>query len=395
VDPDVPGVGDDAVVHPRKGSIAMRHEFECGRCRCRGRVRGPGRGFTLIELLVVIAIIAVLIALLLPAVQSAREAARRAQCTNNLKQLALAAANYESANGILPTGNYFYRASWDLTTFTYGPSVFVNMMTFLEQSTSYNAYNFSLGYEETQNYTVGGIGLATLACPSDPSVGQGYNLGPDLSNGFYGTPTGKSVIQQFSSYAGCEGTWAMGVEPLDKPPGTFAAFLATINGVIYPQAATRLAMIRDGTSNTLLFAEKAHGIFGGSDAPFYFWWNSGWWGDTFFDTMYPINAYKTLAGQLDLNDPSNTYGGWWWVPLASASSFHPGGANFAFCDGSVKFLKESIATWKINLNDPNGGPVGILYGSTYGEWRWGTSRPQVYQALGTRAMGEVLSADAY
>ena len=114
----------------------------------RKRIRNPRTGgFTLIELLVVIAIIAVLISLLLPAVQSRR--ARRgptSQCVNNLKQLAFAAANYESANAILPTGNYWTRNS-DPTQSTYGASVFVNMMAYMEQTQAFNAFNFSLGWE--------------------------------------------------------------------------------------------------------------------------------------------------------------------------------------------------------------------------------------------------------
>jgi len=200
------------------------------------------------------------------------------------------------------------------------------------------------------------------------------------------------VAQQFVSYAGCEGTWAQYETP-DDGMATFQAWVNASDGVIYSGAKSKIASITDGTSNTILFGERAHGLFGGSDAPFYMWWNSGYWGDTFFDTLFPINPQKTLSGQMDLNDPNNVYGGWWWVPLEGASSFHPGGANFAFCDGSVKFIKETIATWKNDLNN-FGDPVGVTYGP-YNEYQWGKTQPRVYQALSTRAGGEVISADQY
>jgi prepilin-type processing-associated H-X9-DG protein len=303
--------------------------------------------------------------------------------------LAIAALNYENSNNTLPTGNYFYISSWDPTFYTYGASVFVNMSQYLEQSGVYNAYNFNLGWEEWGNLTMAGIGISTLWCPSDPGAGS-FSLDQADAQGFYGV---NAINQSYPSYAGCQGTWTMGVEPNDGL-AKFRAFLNTTNGVIYPQSATRISSIPDGTSGTLMFGERAHGIFGGEDAMSFMWWNSGWWGDTFVDTLFPINAYRTLSGQLDLNDPTNPYGGWWWVPLESASSFHPGGANFAFCDGSVHFLKETIASWK---NDPNnfGDPIGIVHGSTFGEYQWGKARPQVYQALSTRATREVISSDSY
>jgi prepilin-type N-terminal cleavage/methylation domain-containing protein/prepilin-type processing-associated H-X9-DG protein len=353
-------------------------------------------GFTLIELLVVIAIIAVLIALLLPAVQSAREAARRAQCVNNLKQLALAAANYESTNGMLPTGNYWTSSLTTPGNFTYGASVFVNMLSYLEQGQSYNAYNFNLGWEAPMNMTVAGIGISSLWCPSDATVGQALTIPPALATQFYSSG-GRAVAQQFPSYAGVEGTWAQYVSPNVNSDGTgglpsFNAWVAASNGLIYSGAKSRMSSITDGTSNTMLFGERAHGILDAADSPFFMWWNSGYWGDTFMDTLFPINAHRTLAGLLG-NSNTDAYAGWWWVPLEAASSFHPGGANFAFADGSVHFIKETIATWKNDLNN-FGDPVGVSYG-TYGEYKLGAAKPLIYQYLSTRSGGEIISADQY
>src|ERR1700730_11048878 len=112
--------------------------------RVRAQHRAKSSGFTLIELLVVIAIIAVLIALLLPAVQAAREAARRAQCVNNLKQLALAALNYQSSNGCYPGGSYSSFPAPNYYKYPENFSCFVRMLPFTEQSAMYNAVNFSL-----------------------------------------------------------------------------------------------------------------------------------------------------------------------------------------------------------------------------------------------------------
>lgn len=262
------------------------------------------------------------------------------------------------------------------------------MSSYLEQGQAFNAENFSFTYEHPANVTVAGIGMSTLWCPSDGTVSQGA----PLIARFYGLASAGPWRQQFSSYAGCEGTWPIYVGP-DDGPGVLTSWLGTANGLIYTQAATRLSSITDGMSNTFLFGEHAHGIFGGEDAPWYFSWNSGYWGDTFCDTMFPINAYRKLSGPLDLSDPTNPYGGFWWVPIQSASSFHPGGVNFAFADGSVRFIKETIATWQNNINN-FGDPVGVTYGAN-SEYYFGKSRPQVYQFLSTRNNGEVLSSDSY
>ncbi len=162
-------------------------------------------GFTLIELLVVIAIIAVLISLLLPAVQSAREAARRAQCSNNLKQLALALANYEIANGSFPM-QFFWQwcdaGAPCAGSIGDGIGPMVALLPYYEQGPLFNAHNFSVENFGDINSTVDGTGVATLWCPSDGSI-QGYRATLAPGAVFNNLP----LPMCFSNYRGNWGYW--------------------------------------------------------------------------------------------------------------------------------------------------------------------------------------------
>src|SRR5947209_69581 len=166
----------------------------------RSHRRRPAPGFSLIELLVVIAIIGVLIALLLPAVQSAREAARRSQCVNNLKQLALATANYEHVWGSYPMGVHF-------TFFISTTSHWMAQLGFLEQQPLFNAYNFDWNILSAANTTVSGVRIATFLCPSDDLITRPV----DFDQSLFGLDSGHfyqgTVRYELCSYKASGGTW--------------------------------------------------------------------------------------------------------------------------------------------------------------------------------------------
>jgi prepilin-type N-terminal cleavage/methylation domain-containing protein/prepilin-type processing-associated H-X9-DG protein len=357
-------------------------------------------GFTLIELLVVIAIIAVLIALLLPAVQAAREAARRAQCTNNLKQIGLSVHNYISANDVFPWGCYRQHNPTNATGYPYtSGGSFVPLLPFCEQQQVYNAANMNYNIFSAGNTTVVATSLNYLHCPSDASIeNKVFMAGGNVDGG--------DMTMCYSSYGGCAGTWFQ-LPRFSWPLSEFTSGIMNQNGVIVyigydnplivtgtvytgmSRPCVRLAAVTDGTSNTMMYSERAHGMLNATDQVCWNWWCSGNFGDTSFCTMYPMNPFNKVG---DPSLPSAAGGSDAFV--SAASSFHPGGANFLFCDGSVKFLKDSISTWQ--YNPATQLPVGVSLDSQGLVYQLAPgSKLGVYQMLSTVAGGEVVSSDSY
>jgi len=165
-----------------------------------------------------------------------------------------------------------------------------------------------------------------------------------------------------------------------------SAFLpinTNMNGIYRYNTPTSIAGIPDGTSNTFIYGEKANGLFTQSESLCFNWWGDSVSGDTIFTTLYPINAFRKVPNIADEYD-------WSWVE--GASSFHPGGANFAFADGSVHFLKESISGWPYAAT--TGRPIGVIDKSGAYTLVPGTQMG-VYQKLSTCAGGGVISVDQY
>jgi prepilin-type processing-associated H-X9-DG protein len=185
-----------------------------------------------------------------------------------------------------------------------------------------------------------------------------------------------AVTMYYTSYAGNTGTWMLWFQQ-DLPPQRH------MNGLFHLKSAVTLASITDGTSQTLIFGERAHSLLDSPSALSWHWWTSGNYGDSMFCTLFPMNPFRKTSS---INGDARTA-----AYISGASSMHPGGCNFAFADGSVRFLKETINTWP--HNQTTGLPRGVAFDSV-GPYKLEPSVSfDVYQALSTRSGGEVISGD--
>jgi prepilin-type N-terminal cleavage/methylation domain-containing protein/prepilin-type processing-associated H-X9-DG protein len=369
------------------------------------RARRRRGGFTLIELLVVIAIIGVLIALLLPAVQAAREAARRAQCTNNLKQLGLAVHNYISINNVIPSDGLFLGAAYGSCCppsdagdgsagWGWNASWTVSILPNMEQMPLYNAYNFNRSADMPDNYTVGFTQIATFLCPSDELFGQriqapwgslnyhGNHGGPGAIRNWSGT-----VVQNYTSYP--QAWWSsqgnlgfFGFESVSDGTSSTALFSEKLLGD--PQNSTYYPGLGDwkkgffpanyvnyADSGSSANAQSALGVCkslpsstasGGSYLSGAHWslsypWHTSNSAYNHWNTPNGLSCYtpQDSAG-------ANPWGG--YTSMITATSNHPGGVNICMADGHVQFFKDTV-------------------------------NPQAWWAIGSRNGNEILSQDAY
>ncbi len=310
-------------------------------------IRDRRAAFTLIELLVVIAVIGVLIALLLPAVQSAREAARRAQCSNNLKQIGLGMHAYHATHDVFPPGYITGTETANINSPETGPGWgwATMLLNNLEQSAAYNAANFSVPITVPASQTIRTVSLSVFLCPSStggsgPVVlknAAGANLVTDLSPGQYVASAGQLEVEEFP---------------------------AQNNGLFYRNSRIGVRDVQDGTSTTLMAGERSRNV---ADAT---WVGVIPYSRVCTNPKWKVKDCETANVMVLGHTGPSPDQHWVDVPNykgAGADDFwslHSGGCNFLFADGSVRFIKESVD-------------------------------PRVFSFLSTRAGGEVVSADQY
>jgi prepilin-type N-terminal cleavage/methylation domain-containing protein/prepilin-type processing-associated H-X9-DG protein len=364
-------------------------------------------GFTLIELLVVIAIIAVLIGLLLPAVQKVREAAARMSCTNKLKQMGLAAMNYESTYSVLPhnaitkNNNQMPYIPWAAgtvptpgnTSGTQGRcSGFVPLLPFVEQGNFLPLYTFNVDWADPMNANVISLKFSLFRCPSSPAAdtvnystsyisGGNNNFAPPSAPGSGTNILGGKVYSPTTTNA--QGTTGFvsdyapiaQVKTTKDANGAEIAYTNTLvaaahnngvpsKGAMRQNGGTRIMELTDGTSTTTLYSEA-----GGRDKQ---WYGDGSSGNLPAGTTGPIWADSdnriTVTGTENLGHDTSTKSGTCAMNCNNLNgdifSFHTGGANIGFADGSVRFVSQNVTI-------------------------------QILSALVTKAGGEVIDSSAY
>ncbi len=313
-------------------------------------MRRQKQGFTLVELLVVIAIIGILVALLLPAVQAAREAARRMSCTNNMKNIALSMHNYHDTYKTFPQGSVMRFGAGSLSSNFY-VSGFSSILPFIEQESLQNLYDFNVPWER-QTPAVASTVIKTYVCPSNPGESTVTDAPVGAVIGSFGGTVGSTFgVTTYRLSKGAHGEWC------NQPNSVSGAQ----KGMFDLGLKTAFRDVIDGTSNTLCLGEGAHGGIKkqlcagvGCTAPTEQQSAATWIiaqpipdvagiirTSIYGCTLEPINKEAVTATVLaEGNFGSCAPGG--GDTTSNFGRYHPGGGNFAFADGSVDFLAETI-----------------------------------------------------